>query len=46
MIINRTKLHNLIKRDFDYYLKELTKDENKELRENFIKKMNFISTIS
>jgi len=45
MIINRTKLFSLLKQDFEYYLKQLASIDEKRLRKNFIKKMDFISKI-
>lgn len=45
MIINRTELHRLIRQQFDSYLGSLSDSSQKKLRQNFIKKMNFIAQI-
>jgi len=41
-IINRTAFHNGLKKEFDKYLDLLLEKDQKEKRDNFIKKMNYI----
>ncbi len=43
IIVNRNKLHDLLKAEFQGYLAELRDPAQAELRNNFRKKMNFIS---
>jgi len=43
--INRTKFHNLIKKEIDLYCNELKNQDNLILRKNFRKKMDFIARI-
>ncbi len=40
--VNRIKFHNALQESFDRYCKELLDGNDKKLRANFIKKMNFI----
>jgi hypothetical protein len=41
--INRTKIHELIKKEVELYCEELRNKTNGEIRKNFRKKMNFIA---
>lgn len=41
--INRTKIHKFLKNDFNRYLEDLKDPNNKILRSNFRKKMDFIA---
>ena len=43
IIVNRNKFHDLLKAEFQGYLAELRNPAKAELRNNFRKKMNFIS---
>jgi len=43
IIVNRNKFHDLLKAEFQGYLAELRDPAKAELRDNFRKKMNFIS---
>ena len=43
IIVNRNKFHERLKAEFKSYLAELRDPKNSALRENFRKKMNFIS---
>ncbi len=43
IIVNRNKFHDLLKAEFQGYLAELRDSAKAELRDNFRKKMNFIS---
>ncbi|MBS9931082.1 MULTISPECIES: hypothetical protein [Vibrio] len=45
MVINRTELHRLIRLQFESYLESLSDTSQKKLRQNFIKKMNFIARV-
>ena len=42
MIINRTRFHNLVKKDFYIYLEKLKNRKNKQIRNNFRRKMDNI----
>lgn len=41
--LNRTKIHELIKKEVELYCEELRNKNNIEIRKNFINKMNFIA---
>jgi hypothetical protein len=43
MIVNRTEFHRRLKAEFERYLKELKDPKQIDLRNNFRKKMDFIS---
>jgi hypothetical protein len=43
IIVNRNKFHDLLKAEFQGYLIELRDPAQAELRDNFRKKMDFIS---
>ena len=43
--VNRNKFHDCLKAEFQSYLSELRDPKNSTLRENFRKKMNFISRV-
>lgn len=45
LIVNRNMFHECLKAEFDRYLLELRTPENKVLRFNFRKKMNFIARV-
>jgi hypothetical protein len=45
LIVNRNKFHDCLKTEFQSYLVELQDAKNATLRNNFRKKMNFISRI-
>ena len=45
IIVNRNKFHEQLKAEFDSYLAELRDPSNSNLRNNFRKKMNFISRV-
>lgn len=46
LIINRTLFHKQLEQEFESYIKELLNPNNRDLRKNFKKKMDFICRLS